>query len=463
MAKSHANPVADAAEARAFLEAHPDVRFIDMLFTSMTGVPRGKRLRRDELLAIYEAGRFLPGSILAVDTLGQDCEATGLVWEDGDADRVARPAPGTLVPMTWSPGCAQVLTSLYELDGTPNDLDPRHVLMRVLDRFAADGLTPVVACELEFYLVKAGSDPMATPTLPVSPVSGTTPYGHEVYGMRDLADQEPFLNDVYAACDAQGLPTEAIISEYAPGQLEMGLLHQSDALLAADQAVQYKRAIKAVAVKHGMEVTFMAKPFADQAGNGLHLHVSVLDEDGRNIFAADDPAGTPALRHAIGGMKQLLPESMAIFAPGANSYRRFRANSYAPVAPTWGINNRTVGLRIPAGGPASRHVEHRVSGADANPYLAVAAMLAGVHHGMTQRIDPGPETKGNGYAAADAQGLSLPGNWYKAVDLFEQSAVLADYLGARFQRIYTCVKRTEQDRFYGEVGPLDYAWYLKNA
>ena len=458
------SPIADAAEVRAFLEAHPEIQFFEILFTALSGVPRGKRLRRHEILAVYEYGRFLPGSILVCDVTGQDCEETGLVWEDGDADRLAKPAPGTLVPAPWlGDDTAQVITSLYELDGTPNDLDPRHVLRRVLARFAADGLTPVVACELEYYLV----DPKRTASggieLAAAPATGERPSLHGVYGLRELEDFSPFLRELWKAADAQGVPLEGAISEYAPGQLELTLKHGPDALRAADEAVMYKRIAKGVAARHGAEATFMAKPFADRAGSGLHLHVSVNNAEGGNIFASEDPAGTPALRHTVGGLKRLLADGMAIFAPNANSYRRFRANSYAPVAPTWGVNNRTVSLRVPAGPATGRHIEHRVAGADANPYLALAALLAGVHHGLTHRIDPGPPVEGDGYAAAAKSDLRLPANWFAAVDQFERSEVMRDYLGDRFVTMFGKVKRTEQDRFNEVVSTLDYDWYLKNA
>jgi glutamine synthetase len=456
--------IAEPDEARRFLDAHPEVQFVEILFTALSGVPRGKRLRRHELMPVYEYGRFLPGSVLVCDVTGQDCEETGLVWEDGDADRLARPAPGTLVKAPWlGDDVAQVITSMYELDGQPNDLDPRHVLRGVLDRFAADGLTPVVACELEYYLVDARRTPAGGVELAGASATGERPALHGVYGLRELEDQAPFLRELWTAADVQGVPLEGAISEYAPGQLELTLRHGPDALRAADEALMYKRIAKGVAVRHGAEATFMAKPFTGRAGSGLHLHVSVNNAAGENIFASEDPAGTPALRHAIGGMKDLLAPSMAIFAPNANSYRRFRANSYAPVAPTWGVNNRTVSLRVPAGPARGRHIEHRVAGADANPYLALATMLAGVHHGISQGIDPGPPVVGDGYAAAAAMDLRLPANWFAAVDRFEASDTLRDYLGARFVTMFGKVKRIEQDRFFEVVSALDYDWYLKSV
>lgn len=458
------NSDAGGDELDRFLDAHPEIQFFEVLFTALSGVPRGKRLRRHEMRAVFDYGRFLPGSILVNDITGQDCEETGLVWEDGDADRLGRPVPGTLVPAPWlGADVGQVTLSLYELDGRPNDLDPRHVLQRVLDRFERDGLTPVAACELEYYLVDAERTASGGIRLPRSRFTGQPPRMHQVYGLPEIEDQAPFLRDLWAACDAQGIPLEGVISEYSPGQLELTLKHRPDVLRATDEAVMYKRAAKGVALTHGCEATFMAKPFADLAGSGFHVHVSFNDRDGNNACASEEPEGSQLLRHAIGGMKQLLPDAMAIFAPNANSYRRFKANSYAPQAAVWGVNNRTVSLRVPAGLPHTRHVEHRVAGADANPYLTLAAVLASAHYGIVNRIDPGPPVVGDGYAAARESGQYLPTNWFASVDLFERSEVMKEYLGERFVSMFACVKRTEQGRFFDEIPALDYDWYLRNA
>jgi glutamine synthetase len=202
----------------------------------------------------------------------------------------------------------------------------------------------------------------------------------------------------------------------------------------------------------------MAKPFAGRAGSGMHLHASLADAGGANVFASDDPAGSPLLRHAIGGLRQTLADGMAILAPNANSYRRFRAMSYAPVAPTWGVNNRSVSLRVPAGPPASRHVEHRVAGADANPYLVAAVVLAGMLHGIEHRLDPGAPVEGNGYAQAAAGGLPL--TWHAALERAAGSAFLADALGAGFLDVFLAVKRRECAKFAALVTDRDYEWYL---
>ena len=454
------NHRATLEEAQAFFAANPDIDAIDIIFTNMCGVPRGKRLRQHEVLAVYESGRFLPGSVLVVDITGRDCEETGLVWEDGDADRYVYPVPGTLVRAPWlGENAAQFLTSFYELDGTPNDLDPRHVLGRVIDMLADDGLTPVVAVELEFYLVDISQ---GRPIPARGIVTGHRSSDIQVYGLREMEDLKPFFDELYTACDAQGLPLESGISEYAPGQFEFTLRHKADALRATDDAIMYKRLVKGVAVKHGLEATFMAKPFAETAGSGMHLHISMNDAAGKNAFASEDPQGTPLLRHAIGGMKACLAESMTIFAPNANSFRRFKANSYAPVAATWGVNNRTVSLRIPAGSPQSRHVEHRICGADANPYLAVAAVLGAMVHGMRGQIDPGPAVIGNGYEAEGAD-IRLPNHWAAAIEAFETSDLMKQYLGERFVKNYAIVKGVEMSRFMAEVTELDFTWYLRNA
>jgi len=456
--------VAPRSEAEAFFKAHPKVDSIEMIYTDFGGVPRGKRLRQHEVMAVYESGRMFPGSITVVDITGQDTVETGLVWEDGDADRSMKPIPGTLVRTPWGGDhSAQFLVDFYELDGTPHDLDPRHVLGRVVDRFAADGLTPALAVELEFYLVdpRRARDGTVRPARPG--YSRDTPRNVEVYGLRELDDFRPFFDALYAATEDQGLPLESAISEFAPGQFELTLCYKPDALRACDDAIMYKRLVKAIAQQQGLEATFMAKPFADQAGSGMHIHVSMNDDSGTNIFASDDPEGTPALRHAIGGMIATVGDAFALFAPHANSYRRFKANSYAPVAPTWGVNNRTVSFRIPAGPPPSRHVEHRACGADANPYLAVAAVLAGIHHGMTNKSDPGAAVIGNGYDRDSSGDDKPPSNWFAAVDRFHKSKLMRDYLGDRFVDMFSIVKRVEQDRYFGVVPTLDYDWYLRNA
>ncbi|MCR3765734.1 glutamine synthetase family protein [Pseudomonas aeruginosa] len=452
---------ADPREAREFLAAHPEVRSIELFLIDANGVPRGKLLHRDELLAVYESGRPLPSTILGLTINGDDVEETGLVWDVGDADCWTYPLPGSLTLQPWrqSP-TGQVQVSMHPEQGLPAAVgDPRHVLQRVIHSLQEDGLHPVMAVELEFYLLdrERGSDGRPQPALQMN---GQRPRATQVYGVYELEQLQPFLDDLYEACEVQGLPARTAISEYAPGQLEITLQHRFDALQAIDEGVRYKRLVKGVAHRHGMLACFMAKPFDDLAGTGMHLHVSLADEQGNNLFASDDPAGTPLLRQAVGGMLASLLDSLLLFCPNANSYRRFQANSYAPLAQTWGVDNRTVSLRVPGGPASSRHIEHRICGADANPYLAAAALLAGVHRGIREGIDPGAPVEGNGYAQA---GKRLPTDWLTALDALQGSEWARQAFGEPFLGVYLAVKRAEYRQFMGEVGEQDWRWYLTQA
>nr|WP_298168067.1 glutamine synthetase family protein [uncultured Pseudomonas sp.] len=448
-------------EARDFLNQHPEVRLIELMLIDANGIPRGKLLHRDELLALYENGRPLPSSILALTIQGEDVEDSGLVWEVADADCWTYPLPGSLCLQPWrTQPTGQLQVSMHPTRGLPAaPADPRHVLIRAIDRLKAEGYHPVMAVELEFYLLDQRRDAKGRPQ-PALQMNGVRPQAPQVYGVYELEQLQPFLDDLYAACEVQGLPVRTAISEYAPGQLELTLEHRFDALQAIDEGLRYKRLVKGVASKHGLQACFMAKPFDDQSGSGLHLHVSLADAQGNNLMASDAPQGTPLLRHAIGGMMATLDDALAIFCPNANSYRRFQANSYAPQAKSWGVNNRTVSFRVPSGPAISRHIEHRICGADANPYLAAAAILAGIHLGIRQQIDPGEATVGNGYQQLHD---TLPVDWLSALHALENSTWAKDALGEDFLKVFLAIKWTEFRQFMGEVGEQDWRWYLTHA
>ena len=447
-------------EARDFLDQNPDIDAFELFILDANGVPRGKLLHRDELLAVYQSGRPLPSTILGLTLNGDDVENSGLVWDVGDIDCRAYPLAGSLVRMPWRRmPTAAVQVSMHPSEGMPAAIaDPRHVLIEVIERLKADGFHPVMACELEFYLLDQKPDAQGRPQ-PALDGDGRRPRTTQVYGLRELEQIEPFLADLYAACKAQGIPARTAISEYAPGQVEITLEH-GDALEAMDQAVRYKRLVKGVANAHGMQACFMAKPFDHLAGTGMHMHVSLADAQGRNLFASEDPAGTPQLRLAVGGMLASLLDSLLLFCPNANSYRRFQANSYAPLAPTWGVDNRTVSLRVPGGPAYTRHIEHRICGADANPYLAAAAILAAIHRGIRDEIDPGEPVEGNGYAQAKEL---LPTDWLTALQALENSSWAREALGPEFLGVYLAVKRAEYRQFMAEVGEQDWRWYLNQA
>jgi glutamine synthetase len=445
-------------EAQDFLAGNPDIELIELFILDANGVPRGKLLHREELLALYQSGRPLPSTMLGLSIQGEDVEDSGLVWEVGDIDCRAYPLPGSLVRLPWRQiPTAAVQVSMHPSEGLPaTPADPRQLLVRVIEQLEADGYHPVMACELEFYLLDQKRDANGRPQ-PALDADGGRPRQTQVYGLRELEQIEPFLRDLYAACKAQGIPARTAISEYAPGQVEITLEH-GPALAAMDQAVRYKRLVKGVAHAHGRQACFMAKPFAEIAGTGMH--VSLADAQGENLFASEDPAGTPLLRQAVGGMLASLLDSLLLFCPNANSYRRFQANSYAPLAPTWGVDNRTVSLRVPGGPANTRHVEHRICGADANPYLAAAAILAGIHRGIREHLDPGAPVEGNGYAQATEH---LPTQWSAAIHALEHSEWAREAFGEQFLKVFLAVKRAEYRQFMGEVGEQDWRWYLSNA
>lgn len=452
---------ADLQEADAFLAAHPEVQSFELFVIDPCGVPRGKLLRREELRAVYQSGRPLPSSILGLTIRGEDVDATGLVWEVADADCWAFPLPGSLALQTWrAQPTAQLQVSMHPSHGRPASVaDPRHVLARQVTALQAEGYRPVMAAELEFYLLDRQRDAAGRPQ-PARQANGVRPQAPQVYGVLELEQLAPFLDDLYAACAAQNLPARTAISEYAPGQVEITLEHRTDALQAMDEAVRYKRLVRGVAHKHGHQACFMAKPFGELAGSGLHLHVSLADAAGNNLFASEEPTGTPLLRQAIGGLLETLDDGLAVFCPNANSFRRFQANSYAPLAKSWGVNNRTVSLRVPGGPAAGRHIEHRICGADANPYLAAALLLAGIRRGLREGLDPGAPIDGNGYAQARE---TLPTDWLSALRALERSAWAREALGADFHRVYLAIKQEEYRQFMAEVGEQDWRWYLGHA
>ena len=354
---------------------------------------------------------------------------------------------------------AQLLLAMEDGDGGVFSANPREVLKRVLDRFTARGLTPVVAVELEFYLLDKQLLADGRPQTSINPATGARNQTTQVYYMEDLNDYQGFTDAVTDACRAQHIPADTAVAEYAPGQFEINLKHRKDALLACDDAIMLKRVIKEVASQQNLLASFMAKPFVDQAGSGLHLHVSLLDKDGKNIFACTEDAPVDVLKHAISGMQQTSKDCMLMFAPHANSYRRFVLNAFVPLNDCWGFNNRTVAMRIPHSDPANTRIEHRISGADANPYLVTAAVLAGILHGLDAKGDPGPAIKGNAYEQTEQRQLF----WRDTIADFMASDFIKTSFGADFQHIYGQQKLKEMRSFYTEVTTLEYDWYLRSV
>lgn len=455
------DPDASTDEVARLLGSYPGIRFVDVLLADLCGIPRGKRVRVTELQQVYDGGLLLPGSMFALDVLGGTIQETGLGFDEGDGDRACLPIAGTLLPVPWlDEGVAQLQTTMLDQDGSPFYGDPRHALARVLDRFGELKLTPVVAVELEFYLLDPQRTPQGRIQPPRLPLTQRREYRTQINSMADVSEFSAVLADIHAACEQQRVAAGTALAEYGPGQFEVNLQHSHDALRACDEAIRFKRLVRGVALRNGMEATFMAKPYQDCAGSGAHIHVSLNDAAGRNVFESQDAAGDETLRHAIGGLARTMADAMLIFAPLANSYRRYRAAAYVPLNPTWAVNNRGVALRIPVSSPTNRRVEHRVAGADANPYLLCAAVLAGIHHGITRQVDPGPPLSGNAYRDTAP---TLPVTWPQAALAFEHSTFIRDYFGAAFQRLFVTTRRGELQAFESHVTPLEYDWYVTTS
>ena len=422
----------------------------------LNGCFRGKRVEAASLEKILKAGIRMPMSSIGVDIWGTDVFGNALTLDQGDLDGICEPTERGPIPLAWSGTPAQFVPMWMRTEsGEPFYGDPRRTLADILDRFRDIGLTPVVATEVEFYLIDAAS---ARPQ-PIVPV----PAGHAaakdtIYSLDELAGVGAFLDDVYRTAAACGVAVDAATSESGPSQFEFNLVHGPDALRVADDTVFFKQIVRNMARKHGFAATFMAKPYADQSGSGLHVHFSLVDGEGSNAFDDGGPAGTPLMRQAVAGLVEAMPDCAAIFAPHQNSFRRLTPDSLAPTTAAWGYENRTAAIRIPGGPSTARRIEHRVSGIDANPYLVIAAILGAALDGIIRQVEPPPPTQGNTYAG-DAK--ALPASWPAALDLFERSEIVKRIFRPRLIEMFIACKRQELAVFRRDISDLEYASYLR--
>ncbi|MGD2130481.1 MAG: glutamine synthetase family protein [Lysobacterales bacterium] len=447
-------------ELDEFLTAHPETRFMETLVADMNGILRGKRAERDDFHKLFGNGMNMCAATALLDTRGNVFDTIPYGGLDGDPDVKGLAVPGSLAPVPWVKlPTAQVLVEMHNFDGTLYERDPRNVLRRAMQPLRDMGLTPVMATELEFYLVEHDGESFK-PRMPRIPGSDRPQPGLQYAMMEDLYEVDDFLTDLDAICVAQNIPAGAALSEFSPGQFEVNLHHVDDPVLACDHAVLLKRAVKAAAAANDMGATFMAKPFAETAGSGMHLHVSLVDDSGNNVFAGESRDGpfSDRLRHAVGGLGALLAESMAIFAPNANSYRRHAPGNYVPASPSWGLNHRGVAMRIPLSAPTNTRIEHRVAGADTNPYLVVAAVLAAIHHGLSRKIEPGPVTPEG--SEIDYK-VTVPTRWPQALDAFDAGAVLPDYIGKDYHELFSKCRREEEANYNAEIPTKDFDWFLR--
>lgn len=446
-------------ELEDYLERHPDTARIDAFIIDLCGNAVGKRLPLSQAEGLFSTGTPTCAAMQLVDVLGNTADPMGHGFSDGDPDAFATPLAGMLAPVPWNGGgYAQVLCELRRAgDGEGFWYDPRRILQGVVERFRELDLQPVVAAELEFYLLAPDRSDAGVPVAAASPRSGTTESQGRVLSLDKLDEFSGVLSAIESACAAQAIPTTTMISEYGAGQFEVNLAHQADAVRAADHAALLRRAVRAVARSEGMDASFMSKPFAGESGSGLHIHLSLENAEGENVFDAARDGGETLLGHGVAGLQATMAESMAIFAPNINVYRRFKPDEFVPITRDWGENNRSVAFRLPIGDGQSRRIEHRVAGAEANPYLVIAAVLAGVHHGITNALDAGEKHPGNAGAAADT---GLPLTPWDAFRAMASAEILPGYLGADYPKIYAEVKQAEFDAFMGDAFTREFDWYL---
>ncbi len=446
--------------AEIFLAANPDIEVLEAFVIDVNGVPRGKWIPRERAHEVLTKGLAMPRSVFALDVWGRDVDAAGLAEGTGDPDGLCKPVPGTLSRVTWlKRPTAQVMLNMYDSNGAPFYGNPRAALEVVLERFAAAKLTPVVATELEFYLI----DPVRSALDPVRPPNSRDGRWHtgqtQVLSISELQDYEDVFADIASACRAQGVPADTALRENGPGQFEINLNHVGNALKAADYAVLLKRIVKAVARKHDLDATFMAKPYGRQAGNGMHVHFSILDEAGDNIFA-DGNEISKRILNAVGGLLTYMPDSMAVFAPHANSYRRLKPSEHAPTYASWGIDNRSAAVRVIKAGKAATRIEHRVAGADTNPYLVLAMILSAALAGIKEKLKPGAAISGDDHSVAHEP---LPTNWDLALKRYAESGFAMRSLGAPYRSLYTACKQQEISEFSFRVTDVEYDAYIRTV
>ncbi len=427
--------------------APDDLTSIHIMLTDLNGVARGKRIPGGQAEKALDGGIRMPFSASAIDIWGRDVEGNALIFEKGDGDGICRPIRDEVMAAPWLGSQAGLVPVwMFDETGAPSPFDPRQALSRVLERFHARDLTPVVATELEFYLTPLSPDDRRFS------VEG-------VLSLQQLNTVTPLLDDIYAACAANDIPADAAISECGRGQFEVNLLHRNDALLAADDAILFKTIVKGFAQKHGFAANFMAKPHGDAAGSGLHVHFSLLDASGQNVFDDGTDEGSGVLKHAVAGLLEAMPQTALIFAPHFNSYRRLSPDSHAPTAISWGYENRTAAVRIPGGPHAARRIEHRVAGADANPYLVLAAVLGAALIGIGNGDAPPPPVDGNSYVL-DAQ--QLPTDWAAAVAAFAAGKLTRQILPDALCDLLVLAKRQEIARFLQDVTPFEHLTYAEH-
>ncbi len=425
---------------------------IECLIPDMAGQARGKIVPRHK----YDpaAGLRLPEAVHMMSVTGDYPEEDFTSVADGDMLLV--PDANSLRPVPWAKEpTAQIIHDCHHFDGRPVDLATRNVLRRVLGMYRDKGWTPVIAPEMEFYLVQVEPDE----DIPLKPPLGRTrrtEAGMQSFSIDSINEYDEVFDIMYDWCEAQGIALDTLIHEMGTAQMEINLDH-GDPLALADQVFLFKRTIREVAIRHNMYATFMAKPMQGQPGSAMHMHQSVVHtESGHNIFSQADGSASPAFFHFIAGLQTYLPAATAIFAPYVNSYRRLSRFTSAPINLQWGYDNRTCGLRVPHSGPEARRIENRLAGVDVNPYLVMAASLACGYLGMEQQLSPSEPLTGSAYEKPH----QLPRHLDDAVETLMACKPLVELLGEHFIQTYAAVKAVEYREYFDVISPWERRFLL---
>ncbi len=442
-----------AAALNAYFQQH-GITQVECMFADISGYPRGK---------LMPASSFAAGAELRIAEAINMQAITGEysydpVFPDADPDVRMQPDYSTVKLVPWSSvPRAMAIHDCTQLDGSVCEFSPRLLLKQVVQRYKDKGLTPVVAPEIEFYLTAPCIDPNLPLTSPPAR-GGRSEAGQSAYSLNMLNELAPFWDEFRAALDTLGVVSDTWIHESGQSQYEINLMH-GDPVEVADQAFLFKYAAKEIAIKHGMNAVFMAKPIAGQPGNSMHVHQSVVDAEGKNIFSNADGTASNRFHQFIGGLQTYIPDMMLIYAPFINSYRRFVEGSQAPVNLLWGLDNRTAGLRIPISGPAARRVENRIAGADANPYLVITATLAAGLAGIEEQLTPSEPLVGNGYD----HGHDLARGFLASLEQMTASQTCRRLLGNLFVSGFVSVKQLEYQNFQNEISAWERRYLVPQA
>lgn len=444
-------------EAGAWLEWR-GIEDIECITPDQAGIARGKMMPSKKFTS--NTSLALPSAVFMATISGAYPEdGNGFAYPEDDGDLKLVPDLSTLTVVPWEEDpTAAVICDLVHQDGRAVEFTPRNVLRRIVSLYEAKGLKPVVAPEIEFYLVRKNPDPDYPLTPPVGR-SGRPIGGGAGYSIAGVNEFDELIDDIYHFCEAQGLEIDTLIHEEGAGQLEINLRH-GDPVQLADQVFMFKRTIREAALKHETYATFMAKPIQGQPGSAMHIHQSVIDrKTGHNVFSAEDGSETAEFFHFIGGMQKHVANALVMFAPYVNSYRRLTQAASAPVNNKWGYDNRTTAFRVPRSDPAARRVENRIPSSDANPYLALAASLACGLIGLENKLSAEPPV----LTTANEQEIDLPRGLLEAVDLFEADEELAALLGKPFCATFAAIKRAEFETFMEVISPWEREFLLLNV